>query len=66
MTSSASPERRFPRLVPPSTSRPMPVARSRSMRAQSSGAEHAVRRPLSLSTHRNAGMSSLEPSRMPA
>ena len=44
----------------------MPVARSRSMRAQSSGAEHAVSMPLSLSTQRNAGMSSLEPSRIPA
>ena len=30
------------------------------------GAEHAVSMPLSLSTQRNAGMSSLEPSRIPA
>ena len=44
----------------------MPVARSRSMRAQSAGAEHAVSRPVSLSTQRNAGMSSFEPSRIPA
>ncbi len=36
------------------------------MRAQSAGAEQAVSRPLSLSTQRNAGMSSFEPSRMPA
>ena len=44
----------------------MPVARSRSIRAQSPGAEHAVSRPVSLSTQRNAGMSSFEPSRIPA
>ena len=44
----------------------MPVARSASIRAQSAGAEHAVSKPLSLSTQRNAGMSSLEPSRIPA
>ena len=66
MTSSASPESRLPRLEPPSTSRPMPVARSASMRAQSAGVEHAVSLPLSLSTQRNAGMSSFEPSRIPA
>ena len=43
----------------------MPVARSASMRAQSAGAEHAVSVPLSLSTQRNAGMSSLEPTGYP-
>ena len=44
----------------------MPVARSRSISAQSSGPEHAMMRPVGLSTHRNAGMSWFEPSRMPA
>ena len=44
----------------------MPVARSRSMRAQSSGAEHVITVPVSFSTQRKAGMSSFEPSRIPA
>ena len=66
MTSSASPERRLPRLEPPFVSSPMPVARSRSISAQSSGPEHAMIRPVGLSTQRKAGMSWFEPSRMPA
>ena len=66
ITSSASPESRFPRLPPPSTSRPFPVACRRSISAQSSGAEHVISLPDSFSTQRNAGMSSFEPSRMPA
>ena len=44
----------------------MPVAWRRSISAQSAGAEHAIIRPVSFSTQRNAGMSSLEPSRIPA
>ena len=44
----------------------MPVARSRSIRAQSSGAEQVIIVPVSFSTQRNAGMSSFEPSRIPA
>ena len=44
----------------------MPVARSRSISAQSSGPEHAMIRPVALSTQRKAGMSWFEPSRMPA
>jgi hypothetical protein len=36
------------------------------MRAQSAGAEHVTSVPVSFSTHRKAGMSSLEPSRIPA
>ena len=47
-------------------SSPMPVARSRSISVQSSGPEHAMIRPVGLSTHRNAGMSWFEPRRMPA
>ena len=66
ITSSASPESRFPRLPPPSTRSPLPVACRRSISAQSSGAEHTISLPDSFSTHRNAGMSSFEPSRMPA
>ena len=65
IVSSASPESRLPRLAPPSTSSPMPVARRRSISAQSAGEEQAISRPVSFSTQRNAGMSSLEPSRMP-
>ena len=34
--------------------------------AQSEAEEHTIMRPVSFSTHRNAGMSSLEPSRIPA
>src|SRR5829696_2021220 len=66
ITASASPDRRLPRLAPPSTSSPFPVARSRSIRAQSSGAEQVIIVPVSFSTQRNAGMSWFEPSRMPA
>ena len=56
----------MPRLAPPSMSRPTPVARRRSISAQSGGAEHVIRVPVSFSTQRNAGMSSFEPSRIPA
>ena len=66
IVSSASPDSRLPRLAPPSTSSPLPVARRRSISTQSSGEEHARSRPVSFSTQRNAGMSSLEPSRIPA
>src|SRR3954451_21985367 len=66
MTSSASPESRLPRLAPPSTSSPMPVARRRSISAQSGGAEHVSSVPVSFSTQRNAEMSSFDPSRIPA
>ena len=44
----------------------MPVARRRSISAQSSGAEQVIILPVSFSTQRNAGMSSFDPSRMPA
>ena len=66
ITSSASPESRLPRLAPPSTSSPTPVAWRRSISAQSDGDEQTIMRPRSFSTHRKAGMSSLEPSRIPA
>ena len=66
IASSASPERRLPRLAPPPVSSPRPVASRASIAAQSSGAEHATSRPVSFSTQRKAGMSSLEPSRIPA
>ena len=66
MTSSASPDSRLPRLDPPSTSSPTPVARRRSISAQSAGAEHVMTTPRSFSTQRNAGMSSFDPSRIPA
>jgi hypothetical protein len=36
------------------------------MSAQSSGLEHVTTVPVALSTQRNAGMSSLSPSRIPA
>ena len=62
---SASPERRFPRLAPPFRRSPSP-ARRRSISAQSAGAEHAITMPRSFSTQRKAGMSSFEPSRIPA
>ena len=44
----------------------MPVAWRRSISAQSGGAEHDITVAVSFSTQRNAGMSSLEPSRIPA
>jgi hypothetical protein len=44
----------------------MPVAWRCSISAQSGGAEHVMSRPVSFSTQRNAGMSSFEPSRIPA
>ena len=44
----------------------MPVACRRSISAQSSGAEQVMRVPVSFSTHRNAEMSSFDPSRIPA
>ena len=66
MVSSASPESRFPRLAPPSRSSPIPVARRCSISAQSAGEEQVMIRPDSFSTQRNAGMSSFEPSRIPA
>ena len=52
--------------MPPPVSSPAPVASRASIAAQSGGEEHATMRAVSFSTHRNAGMSSLEPSRMPA
>jgi hypothetical protein len=63
---SASPESRLPRLAPPSRSRPCPLLWRRSSSAQSGGAEQVIIVPVSFSTQRKAGMSSLEPSRMPA
>ena len=66
MTSSASPESRLPRLAPPSARSPIPVEWRRSISAQSEGEEQTSMRPFSFSTQRNAGMSSLDPSRMPA
>ena len=66
ITSSASPDSRLPRLAPPSTSRPMPDDRRRSISAQSCGAEHVINVAVSFSTQRNAGMSSFDPSRIPA
>ena len=62
---SASPDRRFPLLAPPFRRSPSP-ARRRSISAQSAGAEHAITTPRSFSTQRKAGMSSFEPSRIPA
>ena len=56
----------MPRLAPPFTSSPTPVAWRRSISAQSAGAEQAISVPVSFSTHRNAGMFSFEPSRIPA
>jgi len=44
----------------------MPDARRRSISAQSDGEEQASSRPDSFSTQRKAGMSSLDPSRIPA
>ena len=44
----------------------MPVARRRSISAQSGGAEHVISVPVSFSTQRNAEMSSFDPSRIPA
>ena len=44
----------------------MPVACRRSISAQSGGAEHVISVAVSFSTQRNAGMSSLDPSRIPA
>ena len=44
----------------------MPVERRRSISAQSGGAEHVISVPVSFSTQRKAGMSSLDPSRIPA
>ena len=44
----------------------MPVARRRSISAQSGGAEHVSIVAVSFSTQRKAEMSSLEPSRIPA
>ena len=66
ITASASPENRLPRLAPSPVSRPSPVAQRRSISAQSAGDEHDITFPDSFSTHRNAGMSSFEPSRIPA
>ena len=44
----------------------MPVDRRRSISAQSWGEEQTIIVPVSFSTHRNAGMSSFDPSRIPA
>ena len=66
ITSSASPESRFPRLAPPSVSRPMPVPSRRSISAQSGGAEQVISVAVSFSTQRKAEMSSFDPSRIPA
>ena len=44
----------------------MPVARRRSISAQSGGAEHVISVAVSFSTQRKAEMSSLDPSRIPA
>ena len=44
----------------------MPVPRRRSISAQSGGAEHVIIVAVSFSTHRNAEMSSFDPSRIPA
>ena len=66
ITWSASPERRLPRLAPPSVSSPTPVPWRRSSSAQSGGAEHVMSVAVSFSTQRKAGMFSFEPRRMPA
>ncbi len=66
MVSSASPDRRLPRLAPPPARSPSPLAWRRSISAQSAGAEQVISLPVSFSTQRNAGMSWFEPSRMPA
>jgi hypothetical protein len=63
---SAPPEKRFPRLAPPFASRPDPMSCLRSISAQSCGEEHATTFCRSFSTQRKAGMSSFEPSRIPA
>ena len=65
MLSAASPESRLPRLAPPSRSSPLPERRC-SMAAQSAGSEQATVRRSPFSTQRNAGTSSLLPSRIPA
>ena len=44
----------------------MPVARRRSISAQSGGAEHVISVAVSFSTQRKAEMSSFDPSRIPA
>ncbi len=44
----------------------MPVDRRRSISAQSAGAEQVIIVCVSFSTQRKAGMSSFEPSRIPA
>ena len=44
----------------------MPDERRRSISAQSGGAEHVISVAVSFSTQRNAGMSSFDPSRIPA
>ena len=44
----------------------MPVEWRRSSSAQSAGEEQIIISPVSFSTQRKAGMSSFEPSRMPA
>src|SRR5204862_7567540 len=66
ITSSASPDRRLPRLEPPPASKPIPVASRRSISAQSGGAEHVISVAVSFSTQRNAEMSSFDPRRIPA
>src|ERR1700733_6622444 len=47
-------------------SSPLPFASRRSISAQSSGEEQLMTFPVAFSTQRKAGMSSLEPSRIPA
>ena len=65
ITSSACPSR-LPRLAPPFRRSPLSEACRRSISAQSSGAEQVITLPVSFSTQRNAGMSSFDPSRIPA
>ena len=67
IASSASPESRLPRLDAAVAQQADARSRARrSISAQSAGEEQAITRPVSFSTQRKAGMSSLEPSRIPA
>ena len=62
----ASPESRFPRLVPPTASRPLPVLARRSISAVSATLLETISAPRSFSYQRKAGMFSLLPSSRPA
>ena len=55
----------MPRLAPPSTSKPIPVPRRRSIRAQSGGAEQVISVAVSFSTQRKAECRRSSPARYP-